>query len=80
MKAPALTASYNAAALDSIMAQDYGGPMEVIVADGSNSPATSKLVRRHYPYVRLVPNPNHPPPPPPPTCAANFLDCDAKGP
>ncbi len=46
-----------AAALDSIMAQDYGGPMEVIVADGSNSPATSKLVRRHYPYVRLVPNP-----------------------
>lgn len=45
------------AALDSVLSQDYGGSVEVIVADGSDTPATSELVRRRYPTVRLVPNP-----------------------
>lgn len=45
------------AALDSVLSQDYEGSVEVIVADGSDTPATSELVRRRYPTVRLVPNP-----------------------
>ncbi len=43
--------------LDSVMAQDYAGDIEVIVADGSDSPALSEVVRRRYPDVRLIPNP-----------------------
>ena len=31
--------------------------MEVIVADGSDTPATSETIRRKYPMVRLIPNP-----------------------
>lgn len=46
-----------AATLDSVFSQDYDGPLEVIVADGSETPALSALVRRLYPQVRLVPNP-----------------------
>ena len=46
-----------AAALDSILAQDYPGPMEIIVADGSDTPATAELVRRDYPQARLIANP-----------------------
>ena len=46
-----------ASALDSIAAQDYGGPVEVIVADGSDTPAMSELISRRYPAVRLVSNP-----------------------
>lgn len=46
-----------AATLDSVMAQDYEGPLEVIVADGSETAATAEAVRRQYPTVRLVPNP-----------------------
>ena len=46
-----------AAALDSILAQDYPGPMEIIVADGSDTPATAELVRRNYPQARLIANP-----------------------
>ena len=45
------------AALDSVLSQDYGGSVEVIVADGSDTSATSDLVRQRYPTVRLVPNP-----------------------
>ncbi len=45
------------AAIDSVLSQDYKGPVEVIVADGSDTPATSDLVRRLYPTVTLVPNP-----------------------
>ena len=45
------------AALDSILAQDYPGPVEVIVADGSDGPATRDLLRMHYPWVRRAPNP-----------------------
>ena len=45
------------AAIDSVSSQDYEGSVEVIVADGSDTPATSDLVRRRYPTVTLVPNP-----------------------
>ena len=55
---PARNAEANiAAALDSILAQDYPGPLEIIVADGSDTPATADLIRRDYPAVRIVPNP-----------------------
>lgn len=43
--------------LDSVMAQDYAGAMEVIVADGSDSPATAEVVGQQYPTVQIVPNP-----------------------
>ncbi len=43
--------------LDSILAQDYEGPIEVIVADGSETPTMSELVRRAHPSVKLIPNP-----------------------
>ena len=45
------------AAIDSVLSQDYEGSVEVIVADGSDTSATSDLVRRLYPTVTLVPNP-----------------------
>ena len=45
------------AAIDSVLSQDYEGSVEVVVADGSDTPATSDLVRRRYPTVTLVPNP-----------------------
>ena len=45
------------AAIDSVLSQDYDGSVEVIVADGSDTAATSDLVRRLYPKVKLVPNP-----------------------
>ena len=45
------------ATLDSVLSQEYAGPLEVLVADGSDTPATSEMVRRLYPTVRLVPNP-----------------------
>ena len=45
------------AALDSILAQDYPGSIEVVVADGSDHPAMADMLRRRYPTVRTVPNP-----------------------
>ncbi len=45
------------AALESVLSQDYGGELEVIVADGSKTSATRDLVRRHFPEVRIVDNP-----------------------
>ena len=45
------------AALESVFAQDYGGELEVIVADGSQTSATRDLVRRRFPGVRMVGNP-----------------------
>ena len=45
-----------ASTLDSILAQDYAGPMEIVVADGSDSRSTSEVVRRQYPGVKLVSN------------------------
>ena len=44
-------------ALDSVFSQDYPGSVEVVVADGSDNQATSEIIRRLYPAVRLVPNP-----------------------
>lgn len=44
-------------ALDSVQFQDYEGPVEVIVADGSETSHTSQAIRRHSMDVRLVPNP-----------------------
>ena len=46
-----------AAALDSVLSQEYAGSVEVIVADGSESPAMSEIIRRQYPTVKLIPNP-----------------------
>lgn len=46
-----------AATLESIQAQDYGGAVETIVADGSATSATRDLLRRRFPRVRLVANP-----------------------
>ena len=46
-----------AAALDSVLAQDCAGPLEVIVADGSDGSATADVVRRRFPAARLVANP-----------------------
>ena len=45
-------------ALDSVLTQDYTGPVEVIVADGSETPATAEIVRQLYPSVKLIPNPD----------------------
>ena len=45
------------ATLDAVLAQDYAGAIEVIVADGSDTPATAEMLRRRYPTVRRVPNP-----------------------
>ena len=45
------------ATLDSIIAQDYAGPFEAIVADGSESTATRDLLRERFPSVRREPNP-----------------------
>ena len=47
-----------AAALDSVLAQDYGAAIEIVVADGSRGPETGALVRARFPGVRLVANPD----------------------
>ena len=56
---PALNAQATlGATLESVYAQDYGSDTEVIVADGSPEPAeTAALVRKRFPDVTLVPNP-----------------------
>ena len=46
-----------AEALDSVLAQEYAGSVEVIVADGSDTPATAEIIRQ-YSAVRLIPNPD----------------------
>ena len=43
-------------AIDSVLAQDYPGPVEVIVADGSDTSGTSDLVRRRFPEALVVAN------------------------
>ena len=45
------------ARLDPQAAQDYGGIVEVIVADGSDNAATRDLLRSRFPGVGRVPNP-----------------------
>ena len=48
------------ATLDSVLSQsqEYAGPFEVIVADGSDSPVMAEMIRASYPDVRIVPNPD----------------------
>ena len=43
--------------LPAILAQEYSGRVEVVVADGSETNETGDLIRKHYPSVRLVLNP-----------------------
>lgn len=44
--------------LDSVLTQDYDGPVDVTVADGSDGPATAETVRRVAPTTHVVPNPD----------------------
>ena len=46
-------------ALDSVLRQDYGGPIEVIVADGSDTPTMGEMLQQRYPAVRVTHNPEH---------------------
>ena len=46
------------AALESALAQDYAGTMEILVADGADGPAMAEMVRARFPGVRLVANPD----------------------
>ncbi len=46
-----------AEALDSVLTQEYAGAVEVIVADGADTPGMAELIRRSHPTVRVVPNP-----------------------
>lgn len=46
-----------ASTLDSVLAQDYAGPLEVIVAVSGDSPETADVVKQQYPSVRVVDNP-----------------------
>ena len=43
-------------ALESVLAQDYRGAMDVIVADGSETSEMADIVRARFPDVRIVPN------------------------
>ncbi len=44
-------------ALDGIMAQDYPGSVEVVVADGSDLAPLEGMLRARYPTVRVIANP-----------------------
>ena len=46
-----------AQAVGSALCQDYGARIEVIVADGSESPAMADTIRQRYPQVRVIENP-----------------------
>ena len=46
-----------AAAVDSVLSQDYGGEIEVIVVDGSDTSAMAESIRRRFPQVRMISNP-----------------------
>ena len=48
-----------AEALQSVAGQDYAGPMEVIVADGSDGPATADMIKQRFPQFRVLANPQH---------------------
>ena len=44
-------------ALPAILAQEYAGSIEIIIADGSDTKETNKLIRQYFPTVQIVPNP-----------------------
>lgn len=44
-------------ALDSVLAQEYPGELDVVVADGSATPDMADAIRRGWPSVRVIPNP-----------------------
>ena len=46
-----------AGAVASALSQGCGGEVEVVVADGSDTTATADSIRRKFPEVRVVPNP-----------------------
>lgn len=46
-----------AEALESVANQDYAGPMEVIVADGSDGPEAAEMIARRFPQFRVLANP-----------------------
>ncbi len=46
-----------ARAVASALAQGYGGEVEVVLADGSDTTATADSIRREFPEVRVIPNP-----------------------
>ena len=46
------------AALASALAQDYPGALEIVVADGSDTPAMGEAVAKRFPAVRVIPNPD----------------------
>lgn len=43
--------------LESVFSQDYAGPLEVIIADGSDGPAMAEMVAQRFPQVRVLSNP-----------------------
>ena len=45
------------ATLDSIVAQRYDGPLEIIVADGSDDDRTARVIREAHPGVRVITQP-----------------------
>ena len=44
-------------ALPAILAQEYAGSIEIVVADGSDTEETNELIRQCFPTVQIVPNP-----------------------
>lgn len=55
---PAISAAGNlVSAIRSIVAQDYRGPVELVVADGSTGCAIAPAVREIAPHARIVANP-----------------------
>ena len=53
---PAHDGGHLGAALDSVLAQRYGGAIEVIVADGAEPPRLATMLERSHPDVRVVRN------------------------
>ncbi len=45
------------ATLDGVLSQDYAGPIEIIVIDGSESAVMANIIRQSYPSVQWLPNP-----------------------
>ena len=45
------------ATLDAVLAQEYPGELEVVVADGSAASDMADAIRRGWPSVRVIPNP-----------------------